>query len=29
MTLGAIKDNNLIYKMGQEIARQCKAVGVR
>jgi len=28
MTLGAIKDNNLIYKMGQEIARQCKAVGV-
>jgi beta-glucosidase-like glycosyl hydrolase/CubicO group peptidase (beta-lactamase class C family) len=28
LTLGAIQDNGLIYKMGQEIARQCKRVGV-
>lgn len=28
MTLGAIQDNNLIYDMGKEIARQCKRVGV-
>lgn len=28
ITLGALQDNNLIYKMGGEIARQCKRVGV-
>ena len=28
MSLGAIKDKNLIYKMGEEIARQCKLIGV-
>ena len=28
MTLGAIQDNNLIYEMGEEIARQCKRIGV-
>ncbi len=28
LTLGAIQDNRLIYEMGQEIARQCKRVGV-
>jgi len=28
MTLGAIQDNNLIYKLGKEIGRQCKLIGV-
>lgn len=28
MTLGAIKDNMLIYEMGREIGRQCKALGI-
>ncbi|MBI5917297.1 MAG: serine hydrolase [Bacteroidetes bacterium] len=28
MMLGAIQDNSLIYKMGAEIARHCKRVGV-
>ena len=28
LTLGAIQDDRLIYKMGSEIARQCKRVGV-
>jgi beta-glucosidase-like glycosyl hydrolase/CubicO group peptidase (beta-lactamase class C family) len=28
MTLGAIKDNNLIYKMGVNIANECKRVGL-
>ena len=28
MTLGAIEDTNLIYKMGVEIARQCKLLGI-
>ena len=28
MTLGAIQDNFLIYKMGAEIARQCKRMGI-
>ena len=28
MTLGALKDNTLVYKMGAEIARQCKRLGV-
>lgn len=28
LTLGAIKDNNLIYKMGLEIGRQLKRLGV-
>ena len=28
LTLGAIQDNNLIYSMGKEIARQCKILGV-
>ena len=28
MTLGAIKDSSLIYEMGEEIARQCKLLGV-
>ncbi len=28
MTLGAIQDNNLIYKLGQEIGRQCSLVGI-
>jgi len=28
MTLGAIQDNRYIYKMGLEIARQCKRLGV-
>ena len=28
LTLGAIQDNRLIEKMGAEIARQCKRVGV-
>ena len=28
MTLGAIKDNSLIYDMGSESARQCSLIGV-
>lgn len=28
MTLGAIQNDSLIYKMGIEVAKQCKAVGV-
>lgn len=28
MTLGAIKDNDLIYKMGLEVAYQCRRLGV-
>lgn len=28
MGLGAIQDDDLIYKMGEEIARQCKRIGV-
>ncbi len=28
MTLGAIRDNDLIYQMGLEIGRQCKRIGV-
>ena len=28
LTLGAIQDNQLIYKMGKRIAEECKAVGV-
>ncbi len=28
MTLGAIENNNLIYEMGAEIAKQCKLLGV-
>ncbi len=28
MTLGAIQDNKLIYAMGEEIARQCKRIGI-
>ncbi|RLD40118.1 MAG: hypothetical protein DRI86_15865 [Bacteroidetes bacterium] len=28
MTLGAIQNDSLIYEMGQEVAKQCKAVGV-
>jgi len=27
MTLGAIEDANLIYQMGEEVARQCKLIG--
>ena len=27
MTLGAIEDTNLIYQMGEEVARQCKLIG--
>lgn len=29
MTLGAIKNETLIYKMGNEIARECKRLGVQ
>ncbi len=29
MTLGAIQDNNLIYKMGVNIANECKRVGLQ
>jgi len=29
MTLGAIQDNNLILKMGQEIGRQCRRIGIQ
>ena len=28
MTLGSIQDEKLIYQMGEEIARQCKLIGV-
>jgi beta-N-acetylhexosaminidase len=28
LTLGAIQDNKLIYKMGKEIGRQCQRVGI-
>ncbi len=28
LTLGAIQDNRMIYKMGKEIARQCSRIGV-
>lgn len=28
MTLGAIKDNNLIYRMGQQIGMQCNRMGI-
>lgn len=28
MTLGAVQNNQLIYRMGAEIARQCKRVGI-
>ena len=28
MTLGAISDNNLIYQMGEQIAMQCKRMGI-
>ncbi len=28
MMLGAVHDNKLIYQMGREIAKQCKAVGI-
>ena len=28
MTLGAIEDNKLIYRMGAEVARQCKILGI-
>lgn len=28
MMLGALKDNDLIYEMGREIARHCRAIGV-
>ncbi len=28
MTLGAIQDNNLIVKMGREIGRQCRLIGI-
>lgn len=28
MTLGAIEDENLIYEMGVEVARQCKLLGI-
>ncbi|MBK8847533.1 MAG: serine hydrolase [Bacteroidetes bacterium] len=28
MTLGALQDESLIYEMGAEIARQCKAMGI-
>ncbi len=29
MTLGAIQDDSLIYKMGGEIARQCRRMGIQ
>jgi beta-glucosidase-like glycosyl hydrolase len=28
LTLGAIQDNNLIYRMGKDIAEQCKRIGI-
>lgn len=29
MTLGAIQDDSLVYRMGAEIARQCKRIGMQ
>ncbi len=29
MTLGAIQDNNLIYKMGEDIGKQCQRLGIQ
>ena len=29
MTLGAIQDNRYIYKMGEEIAKECKRIGMQ
>lgn len=29
MTLGAISDNDLIYKMGQQVAEQCQRMGIQ
>lgn len=29
MTLGAVDDDSLIYRMGREVARQCKALGIQ
>ena len=29
MTIGAVKDDELVYDMGAEIARHCKAIGVQ
>ncbi|MDW7694832.1 glycoside hydrolase family 3 N-terminal domain-containing protein [Flammeovirgaceae bacterium SG7u.111] len=28
LALGALQDNTLIYKMGKEVARQCKRIGI-
>ena len=28
LTLGAIKDNNLIFQMGEQIGEECKAIGI-
>lgn len=28
ITLGAVRDNNLVYRMGREIARQCRKTGI-
>jgi beta-N-acetylhexosaminidase len=28
MMLGAVRNNNLIYEMGREVARQCKRIGI-
>ena len=28
LTLGAIKDNSLLYEMGKEVARQCQRMGI-
>lgn len=28
LTMGAIHDNDLIYKFGQEVARQCRRIGI-
>ncbi len=28
LTLGAIQDNRLLYEMGQEVARQCRRLGI-
>ena len=28
MTLGSLQDNRIIYKMGMEIANQCKLLGI-
>jgi beta-N-acetylhexosaminidase len=29
MTLGAIQDNKLVYRMGEEVAKQCKRIGMQ